>query len=119
MVTGKTKRGTSQYGLVYRSVDHRMIRELGEEITKSTLTQKYKPYAPASGFSTDIKRFASALLSLQQKRLEADYNPLESIPRSDAKLAMKTARSALAHWNNASADQREAFLCLLLFRVRP
>src|SRR5918912_2888967 len=34
---GKTKRATSQYGLVYRSIEHKRLRELCEDLQKQTI----------------------------------------------------------------------------------
>jgi hypothetical protein len=119
LVVGTTRRTTSQYGLVYRSVDHRAIRELCEEIARPTLKPKYAAHAPPGGGAADLQAFATALIELQQKRLEADYNPLIHIARSDAKIAVRSARAALKRWESISAEQRNAFLALLLFKARP
>jgi hypothetical protein len=92
---GVTKRSTSQYGLVYRSVDHKWLRILCEEVKKPTLPAKFIPYAPADGFGRHIAAFAAAALELQEKRHNADYDPLIRIKTSDAQLAIQTARAAL------------------------
>lgn len=73
---GVTKRSTTQYSLVYRSVDHRSLRELCSEIKKPTLPAKYTPYEPRNGFGPNIKAFAAAVVEMQEKRHAADYDPL-------------------------------------------
>jgi hypothetical protein len=65
-----------------------------------------------------LQAFATALIELQQKRLEADYNPLIRVTTSDAKIAVGNARAALTRWSHLNAEQRNAFLALLLFRLR-
>lgn len=115
---GKSKRSSTQYGLVYRSIDHRRIRDLCTEVSKSTLPDKYKPHEPATGFGDDLKAFALLFLELQDKRHDADYNPLVRVRISDAHLAVGLARAAIAHFRRSSATQRRAFILLLLFQPR-
>jgi hypothetical protein len=117
-VVGTTKRATDQYGLVYRSIDHRSLRKLCEEATKKTPTAKYAPYVPAGGFGSNISAFADAVVDLQEKRHSADYDPLIRVRTSDAALAVSTARAAIQRFGGAPAVQREAFLSLLLFPPR-
>jgi hypothetical protein len=113
-----TKRSTTQYSLVYRSVDHRSLRELCSEIKKPTLPAKYTPYEPRNGFGPNIKAFAAAVVEMQEKRHAADYDPLIRVKSLDALLAVSTARNALNRFQRASAGRRKAFLSLLLFPPR-
>lgn len=115
---GVGKRSTTQYGLVYRSVDHRWLRTLCDEVKKPTLHSKFQPHAPAGGFGSHISAFAAAAVDLQEKRHKADYDPLIRVKTSDAQLAMRTARAALESLRAAAAHEREAFLSLLLFPPR-
>ncbi|WP_159012675.1 hypothetical protein [Bradyrhizobium sp. S69] len=115
---GVTKRDTSQYSLVYRSVDHRGLRNLCEEIKKQNLPARYQPYAPSNGFGPNIQALASTVVELQEKRHAADYNPMQRMRRIDADLAIKTARAALMRFEKASPKRKLAFLALLLFPPR-
>jgi len=40
---GVTNRDESRYGLAYRSIDHRWLRELCDEVQKPTLRSKFSP----------------------------------------------------------------------------
>jgi hypothetical protein len=115
---GITNRDRSEYGLVYRSVSHAWFRDLCKEVQKPVLSSKFKPHAPANGFSRDIVVFSEAIVQLQQKRHSADYDVMIRMNKSDAILAIKTAEAALRHFGNASKTQRQAFLILLLFPPR-
>ncbi len=115
---GVTKKATSEYGRVYRSVDHRALRELCDDIRKSKLPAKYDPHIPKSGIGPNIPAFAAALLDLQEKRYAADYDPLIRVSLSDAQLAIRTAKAAINRFNKASAPRKKAFLSLLLFPPR-
>ncbi len=82
------------------------------------LSSKFKPHAPVSGFARDIIAFAEALVQLQEKRHLADCDVMIRMNKSDAILAVKTAKAALRYFGNASTTQRQAFLILLLFPPR-
>jgi hypothetical protein len=116
-VVGATNRAQSRYGLVYRSIGHKSLRELCEAIQKPTLPDKYKPYAPRA-FGSDIIAFATAVAVLQEKRHEADYNPMIQMKRSDTTLWIGAARAALTRFQNTDHEQRTIFLTLLLFATR-
>lgn len=115
---GVTKRTTSQYGLVYRSVDHRALRELCAEAAKQNLAPRLARHVPQTGLGPDIQEFAGLVLELQRKRHSADYDPSIRVKSSDALLAVRSARNALSRFNAAGAFEREAFLGLLLFNPR-
>jgi hypothetical protein len=114
---GVTNRDELRYGLVSRSVDHGWLRKLCEEVQKTTLSNKFRRYAPA-GFGANIVAFAAAAEELQEKRHSADYDVMIRINRSDAALAIDTARAALGRFNGAGELERLAFLSLLLFPPR-
>ncbi|MDP1730413.1 MAG: hypothetical protein Q8L54_04375 [Devosia sp.] len=116
---GATKGNTSEYGLVYRSIGHRQLKDLCSDLKKPSLPQKLTAYIPSGGFGSDIVSFASAVVELQEKRHTADYDPLVKIRSADAALAVRTAESALARFAALQADAKLAFLGLLVFKSRP
>jgi hypothetical protein len=115
---GVTQRSTAQYRLVYRSIDHKALRLLCEDLKKQNLPAKYAAYAPGNGFGSNILAFSIAAVELQEKRHAADYDPSVRIRRSDAIVAVSAARAALARYRRASPQRRRAFLTLLLFPPR-
>lgn len=115
---GSTKQSTSLYSLVYRSIDHDALRKLCLEVTKPNLSPRYIPHTPIGGFGVEIRAFAQATLELREKRHSADYDPSIRFSTLDAVLVIDLARTALGQFNSASADARDAFLSLLLFRPR-
>jgi hypothetical protein len=116
---GVTNRDRSRFGLVYRSVSHAWLRDLCKEVQKPTLSNRFKPFAPPTGFGSNITAFAAAVVELQEKRHFADYDVMIRMNRSDAALAIATARAALKRFSRASRTRRLAFLSLLLFQPRP
>jgi hypothetical protein len=117
-IIGATNRDKNHYGLAYRSVNHSRLRELCNEVQKSVLSNRYRPYAPSAGFGVHIVAFAEAVVELQEKRHAADYDVMIRMNRSDAVLAVATARAALSGFDRASQQEHLAFLYLLLFSPR-
>jgi uncharacterized protein (UPF0332 family) len=115
---GVTRRTTSQYGLVYRSIDHRALRDLCIEAAKEKVASRYAFHVPGGGFGTALRDFAETVIELQQKRNSADYDPLIRVKSSDAQLAINIARNALDRLHGAGGAAREAFFSLLLFDPR-
>lgn len=115
---GATNRDKSHYGLVYRSVSHSRLRELCTEVQKSILSNRYRPYVPSTGSGPHIVAVAEAIVELQEKRHSADYDVMVRMNRSDAALAIATARAALGRFDKASQQEQLAFLSLLLFSPR-
>lgn len=115
---GRTNRGKPNYSLVYRSVGHRSLRELCEDVQKRTLPQKYMPYVPSGGFGADLLAVAVAVVDLQEKRHSADYDPLFRVSASDATLAISTARAAVERLARAGRGVRRTFISLLVFSPR-
>jgi hypothetical protein len=118
LYVGVIYRATSRYTLVYRSIDHKDLRDLCSKVRERNLSAKLTQYAPVGGFDTEIMAFAQALLELQEKRLDADYNPSIRVRSSDAQLAIGAARNTLQRLQSADPSNREAFLGLLLFKIR-
>ena len=115
---GKTKRNEQRYALVYRSIDHRALKELCAETRKQTLSAKYQRHAPGNGFGSNIQAFAGVLVDLQEKRHAADYDPSIRVPTSDAKLAISMAKSAIRRFDQSSPKRQKTFLTLLVFPPR-
>ena len=115
---GKTQRQNPRYALVYRSIDHRTLRELCKEIQKPNPTAKLRPYVPKSGLGADLRALAAAVVDLQEKRHLADYDPLYRVRLSDASLAVATARTAIQRFDAANRSARKMFLSLLAFSPR-
>jgi hypothetical protein len=114
---GKTKQSEPIYALVYRSIEHRTLRQLCEDLGKPTIPAKYQPYLPPRGLPLGIAVFALAIVDLQAKRHAADYDPLLRLSPVDARVAIRTARRALALFELVRRSRR-VFLLLLLFPPR-
>ncbi len=115
---GNTKRTTTAYALAYRSVGHKALKELCADLQKTTVPSRYLAYLPPAGLGVDFVRYAAAVVDLQEKRHRADYDPLEKITLSDAKLAIEAAEKASTSFLNTSEAEKMAFASLLSFGIR-
>jgi hypothetical protein len=114
---GVTQRSNDRYTLVYRSINHKALRDLCDAATKSQLPARLARYVPA-GFDPQIKAFATAAVELQERRHSADYDPSVRFRSADAIFALKTSRAALESLRDATMESRKMFLSLLLFPPR-
>jgi hypothetical protein len=115
---GRAQRQTPRYALVYRSVNHRSLQTLCEDVKKSKLPAKYSTYEPKSGFGPNLIALATAVVDLQEKRHLADYDPLFRVRKSNALLAVATSRKALARFKKVNRARKKTFLSLLVFPPR-
>lgn len=115
---GRARRRGIVYGLCYRRIDHSTLRNLCNAVKNPTLSMPYRQYEPRRGFSPNLKSFAASFVELQQGRHAADYDPMIRLSRSDARLAVRTARTAMRRFSRVPARQRAVFLALLLFPPR-
>jgi hypothetical protein len=116
-IIGSANRSTARYGLVYRSVDHKVLRTLCDQIRGSKVNPIILPFEPVGGFGL-VKNFARDVLNLYEQRILADYDPARPLGHPDALGAVSIARPAVADFQAATPEQREAFLTLLAFRPR-
>jgi hypothetical protein len=115
---GRTQRQSPRYALVYRSIDHRSLRGICEDVIKPNVPAKYIHYLPAGGFGPDIVALATAVIDLQEKRHAADYDPLLRVGTAEAILAVETGRTAVGRLRHANQVRRRAFLSLVVFSPR-
>jgi hypothetical protein len=113
---GVVKKSATQYGLVYRSLDHRVLADLCVDLKKQTVPARYAKHVPVNGFSANFKSVLTAVKDLQERRHSADYDPMVKFHVADAQLAVSTARSAILRLQAASDEERLAILSLLLFQ---
>lgn len=115
---GVAQQGKPLWALAYRSIMHRWLKQICNDIQAQTLRPKLRPYEPAGGFGHDILTIANAVVELQDKRHSADYDPSVGFLRSDAEATLKRARAAVSRLGRLRSDRRKAFLYLVLFEPR-
>jgi hypothetical protein len=117
-LVGATHRHTPRYRLAFRAVDHSQIRQLCDDIVKTTLPAKYRDYEPRGGFGNEIETAAAAFNDLQESRHASDYDPAYRASLSEATSSIALARSAIAALSRVNAAKRKAFTALIAFPPR-
>ena len=115
---GRSLQGGPLWALAYRSVTHRWLKEVCDEIAKPTPPKRLARFVPDGGFGNHVETIARAISDLQDKRHAADYDPAKTFLRLDAEAAIKTARSAIQRLSKLRGDRRKAFLYLVLFQPK-
>jgi hypothetical protein len=114
---GASRRTTSEYALAYRGVDHRTLKKLCDDARKATLPPRLSAFL-GSAPSADLRAFSAAVVELQEKRHDADYDPLVPFSASGARATLAMARDAESRFGRLSGDEKLTFLCLLAFPPR-
>lgn len=121
VLVGQNQRGQPRYTLIYRSIDHRALKTLCKAVSRHILGHvpelKYQPYFPSSGFGQNLRDYCSTIVSLQDERHRADYDPSSSFTRaSAANFVVQASQARNAFW---SADVNERMLFLTLLATPP
>ncbi len=111
---GVPQRPSRRYALVYRSLDHKTLRDLCLEVQKPAPSRRFAPYMPSGGFGPEMISFSAGAAELQEIRNRADYDPGPRFGSLDARTAIATARRAVGYFKQAAQDDRRLFLTLLL-----
>ncbi len=69
-------------------------------------------------FPVGIKGFADAFATMQDKRHDADYNPLAQFTRSSVTADLQMIESAMENFKKAPLPDRRAFCAFLLFPLK-
>lgn len=111
---GSSQRTSRRYALVYRSIDHRTLKEICIEVQKPSPSKRYAAYAPSIDLGPHVRAFAVAVTDLQDKRHRADYDPAARFRTSDARFAIVAARRAIERFELADPEFQKLFLTFLL-----
>ena len=97
----------SVWSQAYRYLDHGPAKQRCIEVRKHGTT-----------FPPGILAFAAAFIVLQERRIEADYNPLEVFPEADTRTLVTSAESAISAFDAEPAAAKRAFVLILGLRPK-
>lgn len=117
-IVGANNTSSPLYPLVYRSIEHKQLREICLELSKVNVKPAYQKYIPASGLGSDIGSFCDIFVELYELRMMADYDPTMAFGLAQAETTLKAARTAIERFMRVDQDMKRIFLTLLLFRPR-
>ena len=109
---------TVAYAVVYRSFDHRHMREMCNRLRVSVLKDKYRHLFERDALSLEARQFATAFPLIQDARVRADYDPQINILDSDAHSTVDAAEAAMAVFNDIAWPEKADLLALLMTDAR-
>ena len=74
--------------------------------------------ADMRSFCVEIQDFASQFVHLQDRRHQADYDPVMTFYKSEVQRLIVDTRAVLREFERADRAERRAFASLVLFRAR-
>ena len=98
-------RGQPGWVRIYRALNHRQA----EEACRGRET---------GSFSVEIRDFANLFVALQDKRHQADYNPVAAFYKTEVERLIVDTRAVLSEFETADRRERKSFAALVLFRRR-
>ena len=120
LFAGKTQQKAPAYALVYRSFDHAQPRKACVEVQSPT--SAVTAIVPAGEARDKLIQFAAITVELQRARNQADYDPLKTYSVAYAQASIRSARSAVALYDELRRQRytvhRTALLMLLMFKRR-
>jgi hypothetical protein len=103
---------------INRTLNHAEMKKTSSLIANDKLPKAVQP--PAGGYTTpaDLKTVANTFVSLQQARLEADYDLSRSFRRQEALEFVEASRGAFEAWERVKrTDQARLYLaCFHLWK---
>lgn len=96
---------------LYRSLDHRIVKEAcnrGNRNSRPVLLR----------FPVALQDFANAIVTMQKKRHDADYDPYAKFTKSEVKADIALVKQAITDFEAQSTKDRRAFCVHILFKHR-
>jgi hypothetical protein len=91
---------------VYRSLDHRQVKQACEKTAMMTK------------FPKGIQDFADKFVQMQEKRHTADYDPSARVLRSDVNNDIGIVEATIAGFESVAQKDKTAFAAYVLFKRR-
>ena len=101
----RNMRGQPGWVRIYRAVNHGRAQEACRNRETRSLP-------------IEIRHFASLFVDLQDKRHQADYDPLAVFYKSEVERLILDTRAVLRGFETADRRERRSFAALVLFRPR-
>lgn len=105
-----------------------LIRPAPTAFTRAWLpVYRYPDHGPAKqrcmetakhGFPVAFVRYALIFADLQQRRIDADYNPVLAVTQQDAEAAISTSEQTMALFDAERPDHQRAFVLFLCLRPK-
>ena len=96
---------------IYRSLNHGPAKA---QCSKVVAHPQGHPGRNVPRFDPGVVTFAEAFVTMQELRLDADYNPRTTFYRSDVRILISAAEQAFDQFNTAPRADRRAFAAFIM-----
>jgi uncharacterized protein (UPF0332 family) len=104
--SNRARKSHEAWQQVYRALDHNAAKKACQNQNRISL------------FPQEVQDFASAFVSMQEKRHKADYDPNHKVYKSELLVDIEVAGDVITNFNKVPILHRRAFAALLLFKMR-
>lgn len=118
-LVGRKHRRTPRYALIYRAFEHSRMRQVSEMLDVQQFGEKARGALQMVRPSQDIRRVATAFVTLQKQRHWADYDPQGNITASDTRDLIEQAELAIEALDRIPIDERRNLLVFMMTSARP
>ncbi len=115
---GADQQDSAGYALIYRSFEHRRMKEVCEALDVPILREKLRASLGRSMVSQDTRDFANAFGDLQEYRHLADYHPSRPFGFSEVSSLIDRAAVAMEAFDRIAPQEQADILALLMVGAR-
>jgi len=115
---GSAGRDEAAYAMLYRSFEHRRLKEVCKNLNKPTLGDAYRRRLRRPHVSENMRRFANAFPGLQELREMADYDPVAKFERSYVVDVIATTESAMLAFSQTTQKEQTDIMVLMMVETR-
>lgn len=113
------RRESAAFSLLYRSFDHRHMRQGLDDLRSSTLPRRVRNALGRQDVSQALNDFANNFVALQDARHLADYDPSSQFELADAISLIDTAEVTIETFDRIASDEQVDLLAFLMVKSRP
>lgn len=117
-LVGRKHRRTPRYALIYRAFEHARMRQVSEMLDVQRFSEKARAALQTDRPSPEIRRLATAFVTLQKQRHWADYDPQGNITTSDTRDLIEQAELAIEALELIPLDERRNLLVFMMTSAR-
>ena len=117
-LVGASARESGAYSTLYRAFAHRRVADICGELLKPNLRSDVRRSLGRESVSEAAKSFAWAFIELQNRRHDADYDPIDRQTAANTEENVLLAELAVACWADISPRERLDILALMLTNPR-
>lgn len=115
---GTGNRDQPGFALLYRGFNHARMKAVCKGVDVARLSPTYARQLGVAQVSQDMRDFANVLITLQEARHSADYDPHWAVAHTDAIGLVDQAELGMQAFDRAAPTEQADVLALMLVNMR-